>query len=99
MSLRVVTFITVEDSQACNHTKGVGLCCERYATPPVRVERPGSLTVWNKPKNVALVTIAGILVHLFLRYLLPSPRIAWQAPLLVILIVGGVPLLIPLTQK
>jgi heavy metal translocating P-type ATPase len=55
--------------------------------------------VWNKPKNIALVTIAGILLHLLLRYLLHSPPIAWQVPLIVVLIIGGVPLLMPLTQK
>ncbi len=55
--------------------------------------------MWNKPNNIALVTIAGILLHLFLRYLLHSPRIAWQIPLIVVLIIGGIPLLVPLTQK
>jgi heavy metal translocating P-type ATPase len=57
------------------------------------------LAAWTKPNNIALFTIAGILLHLFLRYLLNSSRIAWQAPLVAILIVGGVPLLVPLTQK
>jgi len=52
-----------------------------------------------KPNNIALFTIAGILLHLFLRYLLNSSRIAWQAPLVATLIVGGVPLLVPLAQK
>ena len=55
--------------------------------------------MWTKPNNIALFTIAGILLHLFLRYLLDSPRIAWQIPLIVVLVVGGVPLLVPLTQK
>jgi heavy metal translocating P-type ATPase len=57
------------------------------------------LTVWTKPNNIALLTIAGILLHLFLRYLLNSARIAWQVPLIAVLIIGGVPLLVPLTQK
>jgi len=57
------------------------------------------LAAWAKPNNIALFTIAGILLHLFLRYLLNSSRIAWQAPLVAILIVGGVPLLVPLAQK
>lgn len=55
--------------------------------------------MWNKPKNIALVTIAGILLHLILRYLLDSPPIAWQIPLIVVLIIGGIPLLVPLTKK
>ena len=57
------------------------------------------LAAWTKPNNIALFTIAGILLHLFLRYFLNSSRIAWQAPLVAILIIGGVPLLVPLTQK
>jgi heavy metal translocating P-type ATPase len=63
------------------------------------VERQSLLTVWNKPRNIALVTIAGILFHLILRYLLHFPPIAWQVPLIVVLIIGGIPLLVPLTQK
>jgi len=55
--------------------------------------------VWTKPKNIATLTIAGILLHLVLRYLLHSPPIAWQDPLIVVLILGGVPLLVPLTRK
>jgi heavy metal translocating P-type ATPase len=52
-----------------------------------------------KPNNIALLTIAGILLHLLLRYFLNSPRIAWQVPLIPVLIIGGIPLLVPLTQK
>ena len=66
---------------------------------PVRWKDPRLLTVWNKPKNIAVVTIAGILLHLILRYLLDSPPIAWQIPLIVVLIIGGIPLLVPLTKK
>jgi cation transport ATPase len=55
--------------------------------------------VWTKPNKIALLTIAGILLHLFLRYFLNFPRIAWQVPLIVVLIIGGVPLLVTLTQK
>lgn len=57
------------------------------------------LSVWTKPNNIALLTIASILVHLFLRYLLHLSRIAWQVPLIAVLIIGGIPLLVPLTQK
>ena len=69
------------------------------AVATAQVERPRALAVWTEPNNIALLTIAGILLHLFLRYLLITPRIAWQVPLIVVLIVGGVPLLVPLTQK
>jgi heavy metal translocating P-type ATPase len=63
------------------------------------VERLKVLDMWTKPNNIALLTIAGILLHLFLRYFLNSPRIAWQVPLIVVLFIGGVPLLVTLTQK
>jgi len=55
--------------------------------------------VWNKPRNIALVTVAGILFHLALRYLLHFSPIAWQVPLILVLIIGGIPLLVPLAQK
>jgi heavy metal translocating P-type ATPase len=57
------------------------------------------LSLWTDADNIALLTIAGILLHLFLRYLLNAPQITWQVPLIVVLIIGGLPLLIPLTQK
>jgi heavy metal translocating P-type ATPase len=65
----------------------------------LRGKRPSMLAMWTKPNNIALLTIAGILLHLFLRYFLNSPRIAWQIPLIAVLIIGGIPLLVPLTQK
>ncbi len=55
--------------------------------------------MWTKPNNIALLTIAGILLHLFLRYFLNSSSIAWQMPLIVVLIIGGAPLLVTLIQK
>jgi len=91
-----VTLVTLEDSQACDHTIVLGSRC---AAGRAQVERPKVLAAWTKPNNIALFTIAGILLHLFLRYFLNSSRIAWQAPLVAILIIGGVPLLVPLTQK
>jgi cation transport ATPase len=63
------------------------------------LKRARVLTVWIKPNNIALLTIAGIVLHLFLRYFLNPPRIAWQVPLIAVLIIGGIPLLVPLTQK
>ena len=64
-----------------------------------RWKDPVRFTVWTRPNNIAFFTIAGILLHLFLRYVLHSPRIAWQVPLIAVLIIGGIPLLVPLTQK
>ena len=64
-----------------------------------KAEGGGVLSGLTKPNNIAFLTVSGILLHLLLRYLLHSPRIAWQAPLIVVLLVGGVPLLVPLTRK
>lgn len=55
--------------------------------------------MWTKPNNIALATIAAIVLHLVLRFLVHSPQIAWQIPLFVVLIIGGIPLLVSLTQK
>lgn len=69
------------------------------AMQTLQVQESSAFTAWTRPNNIAFFTIAGILLHLFLRYLLHSPRIAWQVPLIVVLIIGGVPLLTSLTQK
>jgi heavy metal translocating P-type ATPase len=58
-----------------------------------------ALAVWTKPNHIALFTIAGIALHLILRYFLHTSRSLWQAPLLAVLLVGGLPLLVPLTRK
>jgi heavy metal translocating P-type ATPase len=60
---------------------------------------PPAFTVWIKPNFIALLAIAGIFLHVILRYLLNSSRFAWQFPLLVVLILGGGSLLVRLTQK
>ena len=60
---------------------------------------PPAFAVWIKPNFIALLAIAGIFLHLILRYLLNSSRFAWQFPLLVVLILGGGSLLVRLTQK
>jgi heavy metal translocating P-type ATPase len=64
-----------------------------------QAERTSVLGSLTKPNNIAFFTIAGILVHLILRFVLHSPRIAWQVPLILVLIAGGVPLLVPLAKK
>jgi len=70
-----------------------------HASALAQVGRLRVFTVWTKPNNIAMFTIAGILLHLTLRYLLHSPSIAWQVPLIAVLILGGVPLLVSLTRK
>ena len=57
------------------------------------------LSVLTDPKVIAIVTIAGIFVHLILRHLLSVPEAVWQMPLIAVLTVGGVPLFLPLTRK
>ena len=47
---------------------------------------------WTAPTVIALLAVASILSHLILRYLLDVPRVAWQAPLILALIAGGLPL-------
>lgn len=54
---------------------------------------------WTAPTVIALLAVASVLSHLVLRYLLDVPRLAWQAPLILALIAGGLPLLLPLTRK
>ena len=48
---------------------------------------------------IAALTSVGIAVHLGLRYLTHTPRLAWLAPLFVALGVGGVPILATLARK
>ena len=54
---------------------------------------------WTAPTVIALLAVASILSHLILRYLLDVPRVAWQAPLILALIAGGLPLGVPLMRK
>src|SRR6516165_3373652 len=61
--------------------------------------RRAVLSVLTDPKVIAIVTIAGIFVHLILRHLLSVPEAVWQMPLIAVLTVGGVPLVLPLTRK
>jgi heavy metal translocating P-type ATPase len=70
--------------------------------PPVRTEvTPGTSKqpAWTSPKFVAALATAGILLHLILRYLAGAPEVAWQAPLVVVLLAGGVPVVVPLARK
>ena len=62
-------------------------------------QKSSSMAVWTKPNTIAFFTIAGILLHLLLRYLLHASRFVWLAPLVAVLVVGGVTLLVPLTKK
>jgi heavy metal translocating P-type ATPase len=67
--------------------------------PPEPTERIKKPSTWTAPTVIALFALTSILCHLVLRYLLHVPRIAWQAPLILVLIAGGLPLLVPLTRR
>jgi cation transport ATPase len=66
---------------------------------PARTERHRKPSTWTAPTVIALLALASVLSHLALRYLFNVPRIVWQAPLILALIAGGLPLLVPLTRK
>jgi heavy metal translocating P-type ATPase len=57
------------------------------------------LSTWTAPTVIALLALASVLSHLALRFLFNVPRIVWQAPLILALIAGGLPLLAPLARK
>lgn len=67
------------------------------ALKPSRGDKKAS--TWTEPTVIAVLALAAILVHLVLRYLFKVPEIVWQAPLVVALIAGGLPLIIRLTRK
>ena len=72
--------------------------------PTVSTTHPGVFSssvfaIWKTPKFIAVLTTGGILLHLFLRYATAASPAAWQLPLLVVLAAGGIPLLVPLSQK
>ena len=64
-----------------------------------RAEEHRKPSTWTAPTVIALLALAGVLSHLALRYLLDVPQIAWQAPLILVLAAGGLPLVVSLTRK
>lgn len=66
---------------------------------PAHSEVHRKRSTWTAPTVIALLALASVLAHLALRFLFNVPRIAWQAPLILALIAGGLPLLVPLTRK
>lgn len=79
-----------------NASPSNALLMMRTAMP---IKKRTVLSALSEPSVIAIFTTAGILLHLILRYLVRAPQTAWQAPLIAVLLVGGVPLLIPLTRK
>jgi heavy metal translocating P-type ATPase len=69
----------------------------RLAPAPTEAhEKPSK---WTASTLIALLALAAILVHLVLRYVSHAPRIAWQAPLVLALLAGGLPLVVRLMRK
>ena len=67
--------------------------------PPSAPAKAGRAKRWSAPNVIAALTMAGIVAHLLLRFLLhTSPRV-WQAPLIAVLVAGGIPLVAPLVRK
>ena len=57
------------------------------------------LSRWTAPNFIAALAVAGIVLHLGLRYLAHVSQAAWKAPLIFVLIAGGIPLVVPLVRK
>ena len=57
------------------------------------------LTRPTDPNFIAALTTAGIVLHLLLRFVFHASRAIEQAPLVVILLAGGIPLVVPLLRK
>jgi heavy metal translocating P-type ATPase len=77
----------------------------RIGPPPEPGSPPGSEPAanirrqWRGPYGISILSLTGIVLHLVLRYALALPRDWYMAPLFVVLAVGGVPLVVSLTQK
>lgn len=69
--------------------------------PPIGVVDASKRARWlsGTPMLIAFLAIASIAVHLALRYVFHSPKIAWQIPLIVALAGGGLPLVVQLIRK
>src|SRR5262245_8506272 len=54
---------------------------------------------WPSASLIALLALAAILLHLGLRYSSEVSPMVWQAPLILALVAGGVPLVVRLARK
>jgi len=64
-----------------------------------QAQENNKLSRWTTPTSIALLALACIVLHLILRYAFHVPQIMWQAPLVLTLLAGGLPLLLRLTRK
>ncbi|HYL09573.1 MAG TPA: heavy metal translocating P-type ATPase [Candidatus Acidoferrales bacterium] len=69
---------------------------DAFRRPPPRVAWKWS---WFNELSIAILTTAGILIHLVLRYFVHAPPVTANAPLYVILVLGGAPLVVTLIRK
>ena len=60
---------------------------------------PSVPPVWTTPKFIAALTTGGIVLYLILRYGVAASPVAAHVPLLIVLALGGISLLVPLTRK
>ncbi|MGB6822543.1 MAG: hypothetical protein WBE21_10725, partial [Candidatus Acidiferrales bacterium] len=58
-----------------------------------------ALVRWTGAPTISVLTIGAILLHLILRYALGTTRTIYLAPLIAVLIFGGIPLVVTLTKK
>jgi heavy metal translocating P-type ATPase len=64
-----------------------------------QIEQLNQPSAWIPPRYIAIFTTVGILLHLLLRFLTELTPVYRQAPLLVILVAGGIPLILPLLRN
>jgi heavy metal translocating P-type ATPase len=78
----------------------MNVTAQSSAAPPMAsAARLPIISFFMNPNVIASLALGGIFIHLLLRYVLHAPKLVWQAPLFVVLILGGLPLLVPLTRK
>lgn len=77
--------------------RDVSIALSRAAQPADGKHRKSAALM--RPNAIAALALAGIALHLALRFLAHRPRSVWQAPLVAVLILGGVPLIVPLIRK
>ena len=64
-----------------------------------QVQESKKPSTWTTPTLIALLAMACILLHLILRYAFHVSKVVWEAPLILTLLVGGLPLVWRLTRK
>lgn len=81
------------------HANGVGV--QRPKAFDLRGLQPRDAVKldWLGPLSIAILTAAGILLRLALRYVFSAPRVWWLLPLFAVLALGGVPLVFTLSRK